>query len=67
MRIDVFSIFPDMVDGFCSQSLLGRARRTHHIPQHLPQQRRIIGQGGKVDLHMTSIANPAAPTPMNPA
>ncbi len=27
MRIDVFTIFPDMVDGFAGQSLLGRARR----------------------------------------
>lgn len=26
MRIDVFTIFPDMVDGFAQQSLLGRAR-----------------------------------------
>ncbi|MEY3745295.1 MAG: tRNA ((1)-)-methyltransferase, partial [Actinomycetota bacterium] len=31
MRIDVFSIFPDMVDGFCSQSLLGRARSNGHV------------------------------------
>ena len=27
MRIDVLSIFPDLVDGFASTSLLGRARR----------------------------------------
>lgn len=26
MRIDVFSIFPSLVDDFCSQSLLGKAR-----------------------------------------
>lgn len=26
MRIDVFTIFPDLVEGFCSGSLLGRAR-----------------------------------------
>lgn len=26
MRIDVFTLFPAMVDGFCSESLLGRAR-----------------------------------------
>ena len=31
MRIDIFSIFPDMVDGFCSQSLLGRARTNGHV------------------------------------
>ncbi len=28
MRIDVFSIFPEAVDGFCSAGLLGRARST---------------------------------------
>ncbi len=28
MRIDVFTIFPDLVDGFADRSLLGRARRT---------------------------------------
>ncbi len=27
MRIDVFTIFPDVVDTFCSASLLGKARR----------------------------------------
>ena len=27
MRIDVFTIFPGLIDGFCSESLLGRARR----------------------------------------
>ena len=26
MRIDVFTIFPDLVDGFFSQGLLGKAR-----------------------------------------
>ncbi len=26
MRIDVFTIFPDVVDGYCSAALLGRAR-----------------------------------------
>ncbi len=28
MRVDVFSIFPSLVDSFCSESLLGKARRT---------------------------------------
>lgn len=28
MRTDVFTIFPEAVDGFCSSSLLGRARRS---------------------------------------
>jgi tRNA (guanine37-N1)-methyltransferase len=27
LRIDVFSLFPALVDGFCSESLLGKARR----------------------------------------
>lgn len=26
MRVDVFTLFPGMVDGFCSESLLGKAR-----------------------------------------
>ena len=26
MRIDVFTLFPALVDGFCSESLLGKAR-----------------------------------------
>ena len=26
MRIDVFTLFPAMIDGFCSESLLGKAR-----------------------------------------
>ena len=29
MRIDVFTIFPSLVDGFCQESLLGRAREEH--------------------------------------
>lgn len=31
MRIDVFTIFPDLVDGFCDESLIGRARRTDRL------------------------------------
>jgi tRNA (guanine37-N1)-methyltransferase len=27
MRVDVFTIFPDLLEGFCSGALLGRARR----------------------------------------
>lgn len=40
MRIDVFTLFPAMVDGFCSDSLLGKARQTGlvdlriHDPRH---------------------------------
>ena len=31
MRIDVFTIFPALVDGFCQESLLGRARATGRL------------------------------------
>ena len=31
MRIDVFTIFPSLVDGFCRESLLGRARATGRL------------------------------------
>ena len=41
MRIDVFTLFPKLVDDFCSESLLGRARkenlvdlRTHDLREH---------------------------------
>jgi tRNA (guanine37-N1)-methyltransferase len=41
MRIDVFTIFPGLVDGFCSESLLGKARsgglfdlRCHDLREH---------------------------------
>ena len=41
MRIDVFTLFPKLVDNFCSESLLGRARteklvdvRTHDLREH---------------------------------
>jgi tRNA (guanine37-N1)-methyltransferase len=27
MRVDVFTVFPDLVDGFCAESLLGKARQ----------------------------------------
>ena len=53
MRIDVFSIFPDIVDGFCTHSLLGRARetgaidvRTHNIRDYA------------TDVHKTVDDNP---------
>ncbi|HLG66411.1 MAG TPA: tRNA (guanosine(37)-N1)-methyltransferase TrmD [Acidimicrobiales bacterium] len=29
LRVDVFTIFPDVVEGYCSASLLGRARAQH--------------------------------------
>ena len=41
MRIDVFTLFPQLVDNFCSESLLGRARneklvdvRAHDLREH---------------------------------
>ena len=41
MRIDVFTLFPQLVDNFCSESLLGRARteklvdvRSHELREH---------------------------------
>ena len=49
MRIDVFSIFPAVVDAFCSASLLGRARqgglldlRTHDPRQHTTDVHRTV-------------------------
>ncbi len=31
LRVDVFTIFPQMIDDFASQALLGRARRSGHL------------------------------------
>jgi tRNA (guanine37-N1)-methyltransferase len=49
MRIDVFTLFPDIVDGFCSHSLLGRAResgvvdvRSHDIRAHTTDVHRTV-------------------------
>ena len=49
MRIDVFTIFPALVDGFCSESLLGRARttslldlRVHDLREHTTDAHRTI-------------------------
>ncbi|MEO5723086.1 MAG: tRNA (guanosine(37)-N1)-methyltransferase TrmD [Ilumatobacteraceae bacterium] len=49
MRIDVFTIFPALVDGFCSESLLGRARRldlvdlrTHDLREHTTDVHRSV-------------------------
>ena len=48
-RIDVFSLFPDVVDTFCSASLLGRARaaglldlRTHDPREHATDVHRSV-------------------------
>ena len=49
VRIDVFTIFPSLVDGFCSESLLGRARttslldlRVHDLREHTTDAHRTI-------------------------
>ena len=49
MRIDVFTIFPSLVDDFCAQSLLGRARteklldlRVHDIREHANDAHRTV-------------------------
>lgn len=35
MRVDVFTIFPGLIDGFCSESLLGKARSGGLLDLHL--------------------------------
>jgi tRNA (guanine37-N1)-methyltransferase len=49
MRIDVFTIFPSLVDEFCAQSLLGRARqsalldlRCHDLREHTTDVHRSV-------------------------
>ncbi len=49
MRVDVFSLFPGLVDGFCSESLLGKARtsglldlRCHDIREHTSDVHRTV-------------------------
>jgi tRNA (guanine37-N1)-methyltransferase len=49
MRIDVFTIFPELVDGFCRGSLLGRAReagrldlRCHDLRDHTTDGHRTV-------------------------
>ncbi len=49
LRIDVFSLFPHLVDGFCSESLLGKARegglldlRCHDIREHTSDVHRTV-------------------------
>jgi tRNA (guanine37-N1)-methyltransferase len=49
MRIDVFTIFPDLVDRFCRESLLGRARaagvldlRCHDLREHTTDVHRSV-------------------------
>jgi tRNA (guanine37-N1)-methyltransferase len=49
MRIDVFTIFPALVDGFCSESLLGKTRqrglldlRLHDLREHTSDVHRTV-------------------------
>lgn len=49
MRIDVFTIFPGLVDAFCAESLLGKARssglldlRCHDLRQHTSDVHRTV-------------------------
>lgn len=49
LRVDVFTIFPDLVDGFATQSLLGRAReeglvdiRVHDLRSHTQDPHRSV-------------------------
>ena len=49
MRIDVFALFPDLVDSFCNESLLGKARgsglldlRCHDIREHTTDVHRTV-------------------------
>ncbi len=50
LRIDVFALFPGLVDSFCSESLLGRARRRGLLDLRLHDIReRTIDVHGTVD------------------
>lgn len=49
LRIDVFSIFPGLVDDFCTESLLGKARRNglldlrcHDLREHTTDRHRTV-------------------------
>ncbi len=80
MRIDVFTIFPDLVDGLCAQSLLGRARETglvdlccHDLREHTTDVHRSVddapfgGGAGMVlraDPVFASVEAAAPPRPL---
>ncbi len=49
MRVDVFTVFPDLVDRFCAESLLGKARerglvdlRCHDLREHTTDVHRTV-------------------------
>jgi tRNA (guanine37-N1)-methyltransferase len=48
VRIDVFSLFPDLVDGFCADGLLGKARTSGLVDLRLHDPR-----GQTSDVHRT--------------
>jgi tRNA (guanine37-N1)-methyltransferase len=79
MRIDVFTIFPSMVDAFCAESLLGKARdnglldlRTHDLRQHTTDVHRTVDDapfGGGAGMVMKAepiFASVEAADPMRP-
>ncbi|HEY1827915.1 MAG TPA: tRNA (guanosine(37)-N1)-methyltransferase TrmD [Acidimicrobiales bacterium] len=53
MRIDVFTIFPEAVDGYCDTSILGRARTQGALDLRLHDLR-----DGAVDAHRTMDDSP---------
>jgi len=79
MRIDVFTIFPSMVDAFCTESLLGKARdnglldlRTHDLREHTSDVHRTVDDapfGGGAGMVMKAepiFASVEAADPMRP-
>jgi tRNA (guanine37-N1)-methyltransferase len=80
VRIDVFSVFPSLVDQFCAESLLGKAReqdlldlRTHDLRDHTDDVHRTVDDapfgGGagmvmKVEPIARSIASTKPPRPI---
>ena len=79
MRVDVFSIFPDAVDGFCSTSLLGKARTTglldlrcHDLREHTTDVHRTVDDspfGGGAGMLMKAepiFASVEAADPLRP-
>ncbi|MCU1396744.1 MAG: trmD [Ilumatobacteraceae bacterium] len=79
MRIDVFTIFPALVDGFCSESLLGKARgnglldlRCHDLREHTTDPHRTVddnpfgGGAGMVMRPEPIFASVEAAQPLRP-
>jgi tRNA (guanine37-N1)-methyltransferase len=80
VRVDVFTIFPGLIDGFCSESLLGKARgtglldlRLHDLREHTTDVHRTVDDspfGGGAGMVMrpepvfTSIETADPPRPL---